>query len=57
VALPNLPLGPLRRISGSSEGHDHAIIPLKERMDDVYFDPIRRLLNRSKAHAKSASSD
>ena|GEM_PF-2362685 len=57
MALPNLPLGPLRRISGSSEGHDHAIIPLKERMDDVYFDPIRRLLNRSKAHAKSASSD
>ena len=25
---------------------DNAIIPLKERMDDVYFDPVRSLLNR-----------
>ena len=25
---------------------DNAIIPLKERMDDVYFDPIRSLLRR-----------
>jgi succinate dehydrogenase / fumarate reductase iron-sulfur subunit len=25
---------------------DNAIIPLKERMDDVYFDPVRSLMNR-----------
>jgi succinate dehydrogenase / fumarate reductase iron-sulfur subunit len=25
---------------------DNAIIPLKERMDDVYFDPVRSLINR-----------
>jgi succinate dehydrogenase / fumarate reductase, iron-sulfur subunit len=25
---------------------DNAIIPLKERMDDVYFDPLRSLMNR-----------
>jgi succinate dehydrogenase / fumarate reductase iron-sulfur subunit len=25
---------------------DNAIIPLKERMDDVYFDPVRSLLRR-----------
>lgn len=57
MALPNLPLGPLRRIAESSERHDNAIILLKERMDDAYFDPIRRLVNRSKALAKCASSD
>jgi succinate dehydrogenase / fumarate reductase iron-sulfur subunit len=36
---------------------DNAIIPLKERMDDVYFDPIRWLMNRRKPRMKSASSD
>jgi succinate dehydrogenase / fumarate reductase, iron-sulfur subunit len=36
---------------------DNAIIPLKERMYDVYFDPIRWFLNRTKARPKSASSD
>ena len=25
---------------------DNAIIPLKERMDDVYFDPVRSLVRR-----------
>jgi succinate dehydrogenase iron-sulfur subunit len=25
---------------------DNAIIPLKERMDDIYFDPVRSLINR-----------
>ncbi|HCG02668.1 MAG TPA: succinate dehydrogenase/fumarate reductase iron-sulfur subunit, partial [Chloroflexi bacterium] len=25
---------------------DNAIIPLKERVDDVYFDPVRSLMNR-----------
>jgi succinate dehydrogenase / fumarate reductase iron-sulfur subunit len=25
---------------------DNAIIPLKERMDDAYFDPIRSLARR-----------
>jgi succinate dehydrogenase / fumarate reductase iron-sulfur subunit len=25
---------------------DNAIIPLKERMDDVYFDPVRALIRR-----------
>jgi succinate dehydrogenase / fumarate reductase iron-sulfur subunit len=25
---------------------DNAIIPLKERMDDVYFDPLRSLIHR-----------
>jgi hypothetical protein len=25
---------------------DNAIIPLKERMDDVYFDPIRSIVQR-----------
>jgi succinate dehydrogenase iron-sulfur subunit len=36
---------------------DNAIIPLKERMDDVYFDPIRWLMNRRKPRTKSTSSD
>ena len=36
---------------------DNAIIRLKGLMDDVYFDPIRWLHNRTKARAKSASSD
>ena len=35
---------------------DNAIIPLKERMDDVYFDPIRWLMDRRKPRAKNASS-
>ena len=35
---------------------DNAIIPLKERMDDVYFDPIRWLINRRKPRVKNASS-
>ena len=25
---------------------DNAIIPLKERMDDVYFDPLRSIVRR-----------
>jgi len=25
---------------------DNAIIPLKERMDDIYFDPVRSVINR-----------
>ena len=36
---------------------DNAIIPLKERMDDLYFDPIRWLMNLRKPHAKNARSD
>ena len=35
---------------------DNAIIPLKERMDDVYFDPIRWLLGRGKARTKNSPS-
>ena len=36
---------------------DNAIIPLKERMDDVYFDPIRWLIGRSKRGQKDRKSD
>jgi succinate dehydrogenase / fumarate reductase iron-sulfur subunit len=36
---------------------DNAIIPLKERMDDEYFDPIRWLMGRIKPRTKNAASD
>jgi succinate dehydrogenase / fumarate reductase, iron-sulfur subunit len=36
---------------------DNAIIPLKERMDDVYFDPIRWLTHRRKPSTKDSASD
>ena len=32
---------------------DNAIIPLKERMDDVYFDPVRSLVNRLRGDRKT----
>jgi succinate dehydrogenase / fumarate reductase, iron-sulfur subunit len=35
---------------------DNAIIPLKERMDDVYFDPIRWLIDRRKPRQKDPAS-
>ena len=35
---------------------DNAIIPLKERMDDVYFDPIRWLMGRGKRSQKAPKS-
>ena len=35
---------------------DNAIIPLKERMDDVYFDPIRWLIERVKPRQKDPAS-
>ena len=31
---------------------DNAIIPLKERMDDVYFDPIRSLIGRLRGESR-----
>jgi succinate dehydrogenase / fumarate reductase iron-sulfur subunit len=36
---------------------DNAIIPLKERMDDVYFDPIRWVMGRGKRGQKARTSD
>ena len=36
---------------------DNAIIPLKERMDDVYFDPVRSLLRRFGGNAGKPSPE
>ena len=35
---------------------DNAIIPLKERMDDDYFDPVRSLLRRLGGRARKPSA-
>ncbi len=35
---------------------DNAIIPLKERMDDVYFDPIRSLIGRLRGGARKPTA-
>jgi succinate dehydrogenase / fumarate reductase iron-sulfur subunit len=36
---------------------DNAIIPLKERMDDVYFDPVRSLVNRLGGRSRKRPAD
>ena len=35
---------------------DNAIIPLKERMDDVYFDPVRSLIRRLRGGDRKATT-
>jgi succinate dehydrogenase / fumarate reductase, iron-sulfur subunit len=36
---------------------DNAIIPLKERVDDVYFDPVRSLMNRLGGGSRKRPAD
>ena len=36
---------------------DNAIIPLKERVDDVYFDPVRSLMNRLGGRSRKRRAD
>ena len=36
---------------------DNAIIPLKERMDDVYFDPVRSLIRRLSGRARQTRAE
>jgi succinate dehydrogenase / fumarate reductase, iron-sulfur subunit len=36
---------------------DNAIIPLKERVDDVYFDPVRSLMNRLGGRSRKTRAD